>query len=594
MVHRGGDVYGDGVNIASRIEPLAGAGGICISMDVERQIRSAIEVSLVKLAPAELKNISVPMDLFRIVLPWEQRRPAPQNQQQRGPTRRSVLLLGAALLMVMLGLAVYFVVDSRSRKSAQAPSRTGVDRSSAVADRHRIAVLPLDNISPDPNDAYFADGMTEEIISTLANVRGLEVIARTSVMQYKATTKNVAQIGRELNVGTVLEGSVRKAGNQLRITIQLIDVVTQGHVLSRDFNRELKDVFAIQAEVAQQVAEALKVTLGAAEQQQLARKPTENLEAYGLYLLARQQFSQFTPAGFTNSLAYLRRAIELEPNFALAHAWTLHGYTALANFGFRRPLDVRSQATAAAETTLRLDSQLAELHSGLGAFALTFTWDWDEAGRELRRALALKPNDRDAHELYGFYLLAMGRLREGATELQRAIELDPLSHNTIVNLGLTSIYLRDYAGGIEHCRRALRLKPDFDLAHVPIVLGLIQQEKYAEAVAEVNQAAQRDTDPFLLSVLGYAYAAWGKRNEALGVLEKVQGLAQKLPFVPPSQEARIHLALGDKDTALRLLDRACDERDFQFTMLRFEPPFDRLRGDPRFVELLRKAGLPTE
>jgi adenylate cyclase len=596
VVHREGDIYGDGVNIASRIEPLAGAGGICISMDVERQIRSALEVSLVKLARTELKNIQVPMDLFRIVLPWEGRRPMPTAQKVSGPLGKRNLLAGTVLLLVIFGLAVYFVLDSHNQKPVPAPTSTGVTLPGApVTNRHRIAVLPLDNISPDPNDAYFADGMTEELISTLANLRGLEVIARTSVMPYRNKAKNIAQIGRELSVGTLLEGSVRKAGNQLRITVQLIDVASQVHLLSRDFNRELKDVFAIQAEVAQQVAEAMKVTLGAAEQRQLAQKPPENVDAYSLYLLARYQFNQFTPEGLSNCVVYLTQAIEREPKFALAHAGLLHAYTAIASFGFQRPLVVWPKADEAAQAALKLDSQLVELHSGLGAYALVFSWNWADAKRELGLAISLRPSDRDAHELYGMVLQVLGRLDDGMAEIQRALELGPLSHNTMANLGWAAIGRREYDQAIERGRRTLQLKPGSEMGHYVIALALVQKQHFSQAVTEVKKCDQFDMSPFLLSVLGYAYAAWGKTNEALAVLEKLQQLSQKLPFVPPVQEARIHLALGDEETTFRLLNRAYDERDGQFPTLRFEPPFcDRLRGDPRFVDLMRKAGLPAE
>lgn len=595
VVHREGDVYGDGVNIASRIESLAGAGGICISMDVERQIRSAIEVSLVKLAPTELKNIQVPMDLFRVVLPWEARRFTAALQKPSALVRKRELLVGALVLLVLAGLMAHLALNSRLQKTVSTPQAMGtIPPAAPVTNRHRIAVLPLDNISPDPSDAYFADGMTEELISTLANIRGLEVIARTSVMPYRNTAKNIPQIGQELRVGALLEGSVRKAGNKLRITVQLIDVATQVHLLSRDFDRELKDVFAIQAEVAREIAEALKVTLGAAEQRQLAQKPTENVDAYSLYLLARYQFNQFTPEGLSNCVAYLRRAIEQEPNFALAHAGLLHAFTALASFGFQRPLDVWPKADEAAQAALKLDSHLVELHSGLGAYALVFSWNWADAERELRLALSLRPGDRDAHELYGMLLEILGRLKESQVEIQRASELDPLSHNTLGNLGWAHIASREYDKAIAYGRRALQLKPNFEMGHYVIALALVQQRNYPEAVAEVNKCGRSDTNPFLLSVLGYGYAAWGKTNEARAVLEKLQQLAQQLSFVPPVQEARIYLALGDEDTTFRLLNRAYEERDSQLQPLRFEPPFDRLRGDPRFVELMRKVGLPSE
>jgi adenylate cyclase len=321
VVHRAGDVYGDGVNIASRIQTVAGAGGICVSMDVERQIHSALEARLKKLAPTELKNIHVAMELYRIVLPWEKSVESEQGARGiviRARRKRSLAWAAAALLgLAVIGGLVWW---RELKPAAQRPSIKVAPTSKSVA------VLPFVNLSPDKENEYLSDGITEELCTALTQVKGLHVPARTSSFAFKGKTEDIRKIGEQLNVATVLEGSVSKAGNKLRISAQLSNVAEGSHLWAATYDQEMTDIFAIRSDISRRVVDALKIQLGIEETQRLAKKPTENLKAYELYLLGRFELNKFTEAGFTNSVEHFRRAITLDPSFALAYAGLAEAY----------------------------------------------------------------------------------------------------------------------------------------------------------------------------------------------------------------------------------------------------------------------------
>src|SRR6476620_2396567 len=306
VVHRGGDVYGDGVNIASRIEQLAGAGGICVSMDVERQIRNALEARFEKLAPTELKNISVAMDLFRIVLPWEQRsevrgQKSEVRKRSAVPKNRRSAFIGALGLLFVIGIGWWWMTQPR-----RSPTSTAVPSPANAAGQKSVAVLPFVNMSADKNDEYLSDGMTEELINVLAKVPGLRVPGRTSCFAFKGKNEQdiFRKVGDQLHVGTVLEGSVRKAGDKLRVTAQRINVSDGYHLWSKDYDGDVKDILNFQSNVAEQVVQALQVKLGGDEKRILTKKPTENPEAHRLYLLGRYEFGKYSEAGWTNSIRY--------------------------------------------------------------------------------------------------------------------------------------------------------------------------------------------------------------------------------------------------------------------------------------------------
>ncbi|PYK82763.1 MAG: hypothetical protein DME41_08690, partial [Verrucomicrobia bacterium] len=423
VVHREGDVYGDGVNIASRIEPLAGAGGVCVSMDVERQIRNALEARFEKLAPTELKNISVPMDLFRIVLPWEQR--TSDIRDQRSEVRKSSvalpdskLLWVAVLVLVALGIGWWWTTQPRRSPTSPAPPSTGHS-----VDQKSIAVLPFVNMSADKNDEYLSDGMTEELINVLSKMPGLRVPGRTSCFAFKGKNEEdiFHKVGDQLHVGTVLEGSVRKAGEKLRVTAQLINVSDGYHLWSKDYDGDVKDILNFQSNVAEQVVQALRVQLGTEAARALSKKPTENPEAHRLYLLGRYEFGKYSEAGWTSSIRYYEQALKLDPNYALAYCGLADTYAYMGGVMMPSKEAVLKEKEFA-QKAIQLDPELPEAHLSL-ACAFGGAFDWRNAQIEFDRAIELNPNLAWAYEIYAWFVGGLGRLDEAIAKDKKAIEL---------------------------------------------------------------------------------------------------------------------------------------------------------------------------
>ena len=379
IVHRKNDVFGDGVNITSRIEPLAESGGIALSQQVYSQVWNKLDVPMVSLGRQNLKNIHVPIEVYRLVLVGSDE-----------------------------------VVAQRS----QSPS---IDR------ERRLAVLPFANISPDPQDAYLADGITEELIFTLSKIGELKVIAKTSVMRFREAEESVTEIGRELGVHTIIEGSVRKAGKQIRTTVQLIDVDTQEHLWSEAYDGGLDDLFAMQREIAEQVADALRVHLLPTEREEIAKAPTENRDAHTHYLRGRYAWSQWNEAALLNALDYFQQAIDLDPEFALAYAGISDTYSLMAHLGYLSPDEAYPNAEDAAKRALALDDSLAEAHSSLAVTKVVFCGDLEGAEADLLKAIELNPSCAAAHQWYALVLSATGRSAKALRERELAEQLDPLA-----------------------------------------------------------------------------------------------------------------------------------------------------------------------
>jgi TolB-like protein/class 3 adenylate cyclase/Tfp pilus assembly protein PilF len=471
VVQRDGDVYGDGVNIASRIEPLAPPGGICISEDVERQVRSAVGVRVERLAPTELKNISVAMDLFRIVLPWEQVAKAePAETSVRGrsfPASRLAWIGGIVLAIV--GTGWWFahqsgkrVVSSPSVSTSHAPSAT---------DQKSIAVLPFVNLSADKGDEYLSDGMTEELLNVLTKVKGLRVPGRSASFAFKGRTEDdiFRKVGEQLRVNAVLEGSVRKAGDKLRITAQLINTADGFHLWSETYDGDMKDILAMQSDVAQRVVRALQVQLGGDEALALTKKPTENAEAYRLYLLGRYHFAKFTRAGWTNAIHYFEQALQVDPAYALAYCGLADTY-GWAGGQIVAGKEAWAKEMELAQKALALDPNLAEAHLSLGV-ALFSALELDASEKELDRAVELNPNLALAYDQYGWTYMAGGRFDEAIAKEKKALELDPLNILFNTDLGFFLSWARRYDEAIVQLRKTLELDPNNPLA--PADIGLV-------------------------------------------------------------------------------------------------------------------------
>lgn len=593
VVHRGGDVYGDGVNIASRIEQLAGAGGICVSMDVERQIRNALEARFEKLAPTELKNISVPMDLFRIVLPWEKQakvEPAETSVIARSfPVSR--LAWVGAIVLAAAGAAWWFVHQSSKQVvSSPSVSTSGVAPSAApAANQKSIAVLPFVNMSADKGDEYLSDGVSEELITALSKISGLQVKARTSSFAFKGKSEDIEKIGELLHVSYLLEGSVARAGNKLRISAQLIQASDANHLWSDTYDREMRDIFAVRSEVAQQVAETLQIRLLGEDKKRLDKKPTENIEAYNLYRQGRYYADKFSQDGFKKALGFYQQAIEKDPRFALAYAGMADSYVMAADF-YIPPREAFSKAKEAALKAIELDDTLAEAHASLGSVHFHYDWDWAAAEKEFKRALTLNPQSARAHLLYTEYLAGMGRFNEAYDQGRHALEIDPVS--TLANwiLGWAFLYAGRIDDAIQQFSKAVELDPNDAWARMSLGRAYLGKGMGQRAIEEMEVAHRGEPDhPILLGLLGYGYAVTGRRGDVLKTLQDLDEIEKK-HYVSRIARVYVYAGLRDKDKAFEWLEKAYQERSDSLAWFRKDPESKSLQSDPRFAVLMRKIG----
>ena len=458
-------------------------------------------------------------------------------------------------------------------------------------DKYRIAVLPFANISADPEDEYFSDGMTEELISKLSRLHALAVIARTSIMQYKGTEKGIAEIGQELQVGTILEGSVRKAGDQLRITAQLIDVASQAHLWSEDYDRDLTDVFAIQSDVAQHVAQALQITLKPAEATQIEKAGTDDLEAYNAYLQGLYHFSRYSKEGFERSIEYYEQAIARDPGFAKAYAAMALAYDLLIEFGYLPPDEGYPKVKETAHRALEIDATTAEAYTVLAAAAGFYDRDWIRADEGYRRALELNPNSAVTHDWYGIIFLSpMGRHDEAIAHAKRAKELDPLTAYIRVDVGWSYNHARRYDEAIAECGQALNIDPNFYFTYGCLGFAYWQKGMLKEAIAALERGvALNPGDLQVKADLAVVYADAGDKARAQKVVKEFEEKARR-EYVPPLALATAHMAVGDRDGTFTWLDKMYQERAPWLIFMNEHPRYDRLRGDPRFQQLLRKIG----
>ncbi|HXW94908.1 MAG TPA: tetratricopeptide repeat protein [Nitrososphaerales archaeon] len=532
VVRSGDDILGDAVNIASRIQPLADPEGICVSDQVWGQVRNKISQGLVKLAPQDLKNISFPVDVYRVVMPWE-------------------------------------------KQDTESP---------AQLDSKRIAVLPFVSLSPDPNDEYFADGLTEELITRVSLVKGLEVIARTSAMNYKKKEKNVSQIGKELKVGTVLEGSVRKAGNRIRVSAQLIDANTEGHMWAENYDRNLDDVFEVQSSVAENVAGALKVKLLQVKGDDFAS--TANPEAYTLYLKAMQLYHEGTESDYRDAIAWFEKALAKDPNFVRAYAGLAHAWRGVASFEDYVGSNMKGEA--AARRALELAPGSAEAHAAMASIDMALD-RFEEGRQEMEKAVQLNPNLFQAYLHLGEIHCTFGRFDEGIANYQKAFNLDPLS----VHAGYFLAHALRVAGRVDDALDLLRRLDALHPRNLTIYDGIATcyfQTREFDKCAELIEAGLRaDPDNPLLRVdRGCMYAFMGKRKEAeddLLELSHAKGDATR-----DNAQFFIRVALGDIDEAIEALMRQAGTHAWYF-MIKYDPLLEALRKDPRFEIFCKKVGI---
>jgi len=582
VVHRAGDVYGDGVNIASRIEPLANAGGICVSMDVERQIRNALEARFEKLAPTDLKNISVPMDLFRIVLPWEkQASVVAKSETVSSRSSRRILTVAVGLLLLLL-IAVGWWLTTQPRKHPNPPAA----RSIVAVGERSIAILPFENLSRDPDNAYFAEGIRDELLARLSKVRGLKVISIRSTQQVAGLLNDLPEIARKFGVANVLDGKVQRSADQVRVNVQLIKAENDAHLWADTFDRKLTDIFAVESEIAKAIAGTLQAKLTGSEQNAIAARPTENTEAYQLYLKGRFFWNKRASEDLRKAADYFNQAIATDPKYALAYVGLADTYVIMPFYAAGAPEDCYPKAKAAAKKALAFDDTLAEAHASLAYILQVYDLDFDGSEKEFQRAIELNPNYATAHHWYGIVLLApLGRFDQAIFELRRALELDPLSLPINASLGRTYYLARRYNEAMEQLRKTLEMNPGFYYAHWNLGSALAANVAMGAAIAEYQHARALSDDPLVLGLLARAYASSGNTIEAEKILNQLSELSTKR-YVPAYSFALVYLGLGRKEETLHWIEKS-DQDHADLVYFKVEPLLDPLRGDPRFEALLQ-------
>jgi TolB-like protein/tetratricopeptide (TPR) repeat protein len=488
----------------------------------------------------------------------------------------------AALAALALTLAAGLIWLLRERMAGRAASASGGIRS--------LAVLPLQNFSGNPEQDYLSDGMTEALIARLSTIQALRVISRTSAMQFKDTRKSVPAIGKELNVDAVIEGSVLRSGDKIRVTVQLIRAETDEHLWSGTYDRELQDVLALQSDVTQGIARHIEVAVSGAQRDVPVTPRTVAPEVYEAYLKGSFALNKDTQAGLKEAIAHFEDAIHREPTFAPAYAGLAAAYSKLGSvYVGTSPLEARPKAVATARKALELDPELVEARVLL-ANALQKDWHWAEAESEYRRAIELSPSDASAHAGLADWQLCQGRMEEALASARRAQELDPLASYG-VRAGWILFQARRYDEAIRELRSVLVVEPGNSSALWYLGFALIGAERFDEAIGTLEKAASlSDRSPGVLGVLVRAYASAGHRAEALRVLDELHRRRQK-GYVPAAAFLNAYLGLGDKEQAFAWMERAAEERSNILQFLKVHPFFDSLRGDPRFAEYLRRANL---
>ncbi len=546
-----GDISGDAVNVASRINYLADDGGVCLTRQVYDHVQNKFELPLTSLGPRSLKNVNIPIEVYRMEMPWDE------------------------------------------KKATQL----------AKLDKKRVAVLPFANMSPDPADEYFADGLTEELISKLSLVKGLRVIARTSVMSYKKKDRRISEIGAELGVGSIVEGSFRKAGNKIRVTTQLIDVADDQHVWAQSYDRNLDDVFAVQTDIAKQVSDTLKVKILEAEIDGIDRKPTESTKAYTLYLRGRYHFNRRGVEDIVKASEYFGQAVREDERFALGYVGLADCYAVLSNLGIDSGAN-RQKAKIAVAKGLELDRDLAEAYA-TRALILFHEFNLKEAEEEFRKAIELKPSYAPAHHWY--FRLLLGKLRwdEALKQIERAVELDPFSQ--IINLNHAHYYRRkgDYDKALELYKKAVELDPNFAMAHFDLAVAYGTMKRLADMKREAKIAIERGTREAKIAV-GLGRASYHRPVKILDVLvayfeddkEKVRKLLHELEAhfgeplaISALQAAGLHFYLGESEKGFEWLEKSYSRKEDDLFYIKTDELFNSIRGDPRYQELLKRIGL---
>lgn len=497
-------------------------------------------------------------------------------------TGRKIVAITTVLGVIAAGLLVFQFLRA---SSTNAPRHS--EAATVIANKS-IAVLPFDNLSRDPDNAYFVEGIQDEILTRLAQIADLKVIARTSTQRFQ-NKGDLPEIGQQLGVAHLLEGSVQKVNDEVRINVQLIKAANEAHLWAEVYDRKLTDVFAVESEIAKTIADTLQAKLSGSEQHAIAARPTENAEAHQLYLKGRFFWNKRTGDDLKKSIDYFQQAIAIDPNYARGYAGVADAYVLLPGYTAGAPRDCYPKAIAAAKKAIELDETLAEAHTTLGMAIWSYNFDFAQANREFERAIELNPNYATGHQQYGnVTLAALGRFDDAIAEGKRAVELDPLSLVINADLGMTYYFARRYDEAIAQHRKTLEMDPGFYFARFGLGEALAAKGALGEAISEYQKARALNDDPYVLALLGNAYARSGKRTEALKILDQLKELSGQR-YVNAYSFALVYLGLGDKEEALRWLDQSYQDRaGSDVGWIRVDSLVDSLRGDPRFEAIAEK------
>jgi TolB-like protein len=536
VVESQGDISGDAVNVASRIEPLAEDGGVCLTRQLYDQVESKFDLPMESIGPKTLKNVKAAVEVYKVVMPWEQQ-----------PTKGEIVLPG-----------------------------------------DRIAILPFRNMSPDPNDEYFADSITDEIITTVSGISGLSVISRTSAMVYKGASKRLGEIGRELGVGSILEGSFKKAGNRIRVTTQLIDVAQDKHLWAQNYDRNLDDVFEVQSDVAKQVAEALRVRILSQEKERMEKKPTENTAAYTLYLKGRYLLNKRGIENIKKAAELFVQATEEDPGFALGYVGQADCRLYLRGLDpSTMDADLQNAGTLVAKA-LELDPELAEAHTTKGT-VLMEEYRPRQAEEEFRKAIELNPNYASARQWYSWALMTMLKWGEALAQSEKAVELDPLTPANIWSVAHVCYHRGDYGRGLELVKRMAALDPDYPGLHFYLLLfyGALnmpdEAKREAEAWVELRPSVRTAAECFLAltnddkETLRRLLPEWAAHFQESGF---------GAYFI-----AAAYVFLGENDKGFEWLEQSYSRREGDIMEVTNEQVFNSVRTDPRYLDLMKRLGL---
>ena len=548
IVFEGDDVFGDAVNIASRIQALAPIGGIWISESVHNNVSNKKEINTKFVRVETLKNVKEPVRIYEVVT----------NNNE----------------------------PELSNLISQKPLKTNVNKS--------IAVLPFVNMSNDQEQEYFSDGITEEIINVLAQIKELKVLGRTSSFSFKGKNQDLRVIGEQLNVKLILEGSVRKSGNKLRITVQLINVADGYHLWSDRYDRQMEDIFDIQDEISLAVLHALKITLLGDEKEAVLKRYTDNTEAYQLYLQGRFHYNKWAGLeGYNKAIEYYNKAIDKESEYALAYTGLASCYLNLWFFSHLPPDESLPKMKEAALRSLAIDDELAESHVSLARMKFWYEWDFKGADRGFNRAIELNPNHAEAHEQYSMLLGITERTNKALAQAGKAYELDPFSLMNNWGVGWTSWMIGDYAHMREQGKKLIELEPNFYGGHLILGTENWTMERYAEALSELKLAVALNNGAFTLSWLGCLYGIMGEQQKAKEVLDKLLDMSVT-ETVGNYDMAIVYAGMGEKELTLKCLEKGFERHEGMMVFTRhWAKLIPWFKNDPGIIALSKNIGLPS-